>query len=252
MSEKKITIDFCVPVYNEEKILKQNILQLFDFLKKQNFDFSWQIVIVVNGSNDQSLQIAEKLNKKHNKIKYINFQKGGRGQALRRYWQKSKADIVLYMDVDLAVSLHNIPDLIKPIINKKANLTIGSRLLADSKIKRSFIRELSSQGYNFLSRLILKHHFSDMQCGFKAIEKNVFMQIEPCLKENYWFFDTELIAFAKKFNFKIKEIPVDWSENRYDKRKSKVNLISDSFKFLVNLIKLRKRLNEANNHNSGL
>ena len=64
----------------------------------------------------------------------------------------------------------------------------------------------------------------------------------PRIQSNEWFFDTELIAFANHFGRKIKEIPVDWQENRYEARKSKINLARDSMKFIVNLIKLKLRL----------
>ncbi len=238
-------IEFCLPVYNEELILKSNVLMLLSYCRKQNFNFDWQIVIIVNGSSDATLNISKDLSKQYYKfIKYVNIKKAGRGQALKKYWLSSKADIVSYMDIDLAVSLNDIPNLILPIIKNKADLVIGSRLLPNSNIKRSFLRELSSQGYNFLSRLILKYKFSDLQCGFKAIKLNKFKTIAPYIKNEQWFFDTELVVWAKRFNFKIKEIPVNWEENRYDKRKSKVNVIRDSIKFLINLIKLKKQVKQ--------
>ncbi len=237
-------VDFCIPVYNEEKILKNNILKLFSYCQKQNFPFAWQIVIVVNGSDDRSLAIALNLAQKNPKIKVINLKQAGKGRAIKHYGEQSQADILVYMDVDLAVSLDNINDLIFPLLQNKADLVIGSRLLAESKINRSFVRELSSQGYNFLSRLILGHHFSDLQCGFKAIRKDFLKKIAPYIKNNHWFFDTELIVFTNLFGGQIKEIPVDWSENRYEQRKSKVNLIKDSFKFLFNLIKLKRKIRQ--------
>ena len=81
-----------------------------------------------------------------------------------------------------------------------------------------------------------------MQCGFKAIKLEQFKKIVNLIKDDYWFFDTELVIFSKLNNLKIKEIPVDWEENRYEKRKSKVNILRDSFGFLKNLIKLKLRL----------
>lgn len=238
-------IEFCLPVYNEERILKNNILKLLEYCQAQNYNFDWKIVIIVNGSSDQSLPISEELSKIYaNKIKTINIKQSGKGRAIKSYGLKSKADIFVYMDVDLAVSLDNISQLINPIINNKADLVIGSRLLPDSKIKRSFIRELSSQTYNFCSRMILKHRFSDLQCGFKAARIDVCKKVIPHIKDDNWFFDTELVFFAHYFKFLIKEIPVDWSENRYEQRKSKVNLFRDGIKFILNLLKLKVRIRQ--------
>jgi len=241
MLDKKVY--FYLPVHNEEMILSQNVEKLLNFCVVQEYDFDWRIVIVVNGSSDETLNIAHDLQKKYSdKIEIDNYPEPGRGLALKRSFLKSKADIVLYMDIDLAVSLKNITELITPFLNNKSDLIIGSRLLANSQIKRSFVRELSSQGYNILSRLLLRHHFSDMQCGFKAIKAEVFKKIAPNLIDDKWFFDTELIVWTKKMNYDVREVAVDWSENRYDKRKSKVKLLRDSFLFLVNLLKLRRRL----------
>jgi glycosyltransferase involved in cell wall biosynthesis len=240
---KIMLIEFCLPVYNEEKILEKNVLTLLNYCLAQPYDFDWRIVVVINGSSDNSLAISGRLKKEHTeRINFINIPEPGRGQALKKYWLQSQADILTYMDIDLAVSLDSILSLVQPIIDNQADLMIGSRLMPDSKISRSFIRELSSQSYNFLSRVILGHNFSDMQCGFKAIKSDAFKKIAPLINDAKWFFDTELIIFTKKLGFRVKEIPVDWSENRYDTRKSKVHMFRDSFKFFCDLIRLRIRL----------
>jgi glycosyltransferase involved in cell wall biosynthesis len=236
-------VEFILPIYNEEKILTANVLRLLDYCQKQDFNFIWQIILVVNGSFDSSWLQSQELEKKYPLfIKAVNYVPPGRGGALKKYYLTSTADILVYMDIDLAVDLKNISDLINPIIIGQVDLVIGSRLLPESKIKRSFIREASSQTYNFLSRLILGHHFSDLQCGFKAVRAEAFKKIAPFLKDGRWFFDTELVAFSQYFNYRIKEIPVDWSENRWDQRHSKVNLLRDSLKFVINLLRLKIKL----------
>jgi glycosyltransferase involved in cell wall biosynthesis len=236
-------IEFCLPIYNEEKIMEKNILELLNYLQKQDFPFFWKIILIINGSSDSSSEIADKLTTLYpQSINFINIPEPGRGQALKKYWLRSSADILCYMDIDLAVSLDNIKDLIQPLSGDNYDMAIGSRLMVGSQIKRSFIRELSSQSYNLLSRLILRHHFSDMQCGFKAIKKEVFKFIAPYVKDDKWFFDTEMIILTKIIKGKIKEVPVNWQENRYDMRQSKVNLIRDSLKFIKNLIKFRYQL----------
>jgi glycosyltransferase involved in cell wall biosynthesis len=250
-------VEFCLPVYNEARIIKNSILTLLNYCENQNYDFAWKIVIVINGSTDHTLKISQELQRTYpDKIIIVNYLKAGRGSAFKNYWPTSEADIIAYMDIDLAVNLDYIKLLIEPLVYNQADLMIGSRLMPDSKIKRSFIRELTSQGYNFLSRVILRHNFSDMQCGFKAIKVEVFKKIFPYLenKSNFldkifpflydrnWFFDTELIILTKLFDYRIKEIPVDWSENRYDERKSKVHMLRDSFRFFYNLIKLKIKI----------
>jgi glycosyltransferase involved in cell wall biosynthesis len=247
--KNNMRVEFCLPIYNEEAILADSTQKLYDFLSAQNFSFAWQIVIVINGSSDSSPLIAKRLSLEYpDKIKFANINEPGRGQALKRYWLTSSADIFVYMDIDLAVSLEAIPQLIQPILDNECQLVVGSRLLPNSKIERSFIRELSSRTYNFLSRVLFKHRLSDMQCGFKAIGRSAFMTIAPHLQDPHWFFDTEMIIIGRALGYKIKEIPVDWQENRYDKRKSKVKLLYDSTRMFKSLIQLRRRLKKMPNY----
>ena len=146
------------------------------------------------------------------------------------------------MDIDLAVSLDNIPDLLQPLLNSQQDLVFGSRLLAGANTQRSFIRSLSSRTYNFLSRLILSHRFSDLQCGFKAMRRAVFSKISPYLQDKQWFFDTELIILAQRCGYRLLEIPVNWQENRYDKRASKIRLLRDGYRFVKRLLEFNWRL----------
>jgi glycosyltransferase involved in cell wall biosynthesis len=235
-------IDFCLPVYNEEKILKNSVLKLLNYCEAQNFDFDWRIIVAVNGSSDNSFNIAEQISKEQSRVAVKEIKESGRGQALKKYFAQSSADIFVYMDIDLAVDLKNIPDLIQPILRDEYDIAVGSRLLSDSKIDRSFVRSLSSKMYNALSRKIFNCNFCDLQCGFKAIRAEAFRKIIPYIQDEKWFFDTEFLILANHFDFKIKEIPVDWKENRYDLRKSKVKLIRDTFLFIKNLLELKKRI----------
>jgi glycosyltransferase involved in cell wall biosynthesis len=236
-------IDFCLPTYNEEKILKNNVLKLLNYCRAQNFNFHWRIIVVVNGSPDDSFALAKKLSYAHPKeIIAFNIISPGRGNALKKIWLESAADILVYMDIDLSASLKNIADLLKPLIENKTDLTIGSRMMAGAKIKRSFFRELNSRGYIFISKIILGHKFSDLQCGFKAVKRETFIKIAPYLKDDKWFFDTELIILANLFYYKIKEIPIEWEERRHNQGKSKVKIIRDALKFIADLVKLKFRL----------
>jgi len=236
-------VDFCLPIYNEEQLLKDNVLRLLDYCNNSNFAFDWQIVMIVNGSTDKSHEIANDLaSAHHNKLKVVENKQAGRGRALKSYWITSSADVLAYMDVDLAVSLNDIPGLVMPIVNNQFDVVIGSRLLVGSKIERSLIRELTSQSCHLLSRLILGHKYSDLQCGFKAIRRESFLKIAEKLVDTGWFFDTELGVFSKISGLRVKELAVDWSEERYDGRKSKVKVVRDSIKFLRNFLKLRRRL----------
>lgn len=234
--------EFCIPAYNEEQVLRANSLKLLDYLNRQEFPFDWRIVLIINGSSDRTWEIAGELAGKNPRIKAVNMPLPGRGRAQREYFSESRADLLFYMDADLSVSLETIPDLIAPIMAGTYDLVIGSRLLPGARTERSFVRELASQSYNSLSRLILGHRFTDLQCGFKVFRTDLFKMLEPNILDDFWFFDTELVLWAQRSGYRIKEIPVDWRENRYDKRKSKIGVFRNSWEFLENLLALRRRI----------
>ncbi|MFA6994816.1 MAG: glycosyltransferase [Patescibacteria group bacterium] len=236
-------IDFCLPAKDEELVLEANVKRLVNFLELQKANYFWNIVIIINTSGDTSYSVAKELAENDERIKARNLKLGGKGRALKEYFQESSADILVFMDVDLATSLNNIPALIDPILNQEADLVIGSRLLPNSRTNRSFSRNFISEIYNFLSRLILRHKFRDLQCGFKALRKELFNHLQPYFIDNKWFFDTELIILAARFGYEIKEIPVDWQENRYSRRLSKIHIFRDSWSFVKNLFYFKHRLN---------
>ncbi len=238
----------CLPIRNEEKVLEKNIKILVNFLEKKNLGFSWKIVLTINGSSDNSIGVAKKLSKNYKKINYLEVKKPGKGRAIKHCFDNNNdKDILMYMDADLAVSMDNLGDLISPIINENYEFVIASRTLKDSKSKRSLIRSILSRLYNLLSKLFFNHKINDLQCGYKAIKKRAYKTIRPHLKDDYWFFDTEWLVLSQFFKLRIKEIPVDWQENRYNKRKSTIKTFSVSWQFIINLIKLKIRMIKMKN-----
>jgi glycosyltransferase involved in cell wall biosynthesis len=239
-------IEFCLPIYNEEKILEKNTLELFKFCHQQNFNFEWYINLVINGSSDNSFQIAKNLSKKYTAIHCREIQKNGKGRAIKTAWAESASDIFIYMDMDMSIPLSCLPRLIFKMTEGDKDLVWGSRLLKKSETERNLFRTLISKTYNLLSRIILNHQFSDLQCGFKAIKnKSLQKTILPLVKNNNWFFDTEIIIWSNIKNFKLQEIPICWKENYRKKRKSKIKPFKDSLIFFKNLIKLKKEIKKS-------
>lgn len=238
-------IVFCLPAHNEEELMKTCVRQLHDYLLAKDLPFIWKIAILVNGSHDNSWNIALDLaNKNPQTIEAFEYSVASKGGAIKNYWNTSEADILTYMDIDLAVSLDNIEDLIAAI-EDGADLAVGSRLMKKSKTDRSAIRTITSYGYNILAQLILREKLPDLQCGFKAIKNEVFKKLSPNILEKKWFFDTELVVFAKHYGYKLKALPVNWEEGRYQKRKTKVKLILDSLILTKDLIELKKRIKKS-------
>lgn len=239
-----MSLEILIPIYNEETILEANAKLVADYCR-HNFK-DWRLTLIINGSSDNSLAAAQALAANWPQINIVNLPQGGKGHALKHGLMNSLADVVLYMDIDLAVSLEATAPLVN-LINQGQAVALGSRLLPGSRTDRSWARELSSRIYNHLASLILGAKISDWQCGFKAINRSVIHNIIPLVQDDRWFFDTELLALANHFSLPITELPINWSENRYAQRQSKIRLTRDPFIFLLNLFKLKKRLKNLNN-----
>jgi glycosyltransferase involved in cell wall biosynthesis len=205
------TVDVVIPGYNEEKDLPRCIATLWDFLN-EHLPYQWQIVIADNGSTDKTLAVAQALSQQYPRVTYVHLDLKGRGRALRKAWLESKADAVAYMDVDLSTKLTAFPPLIKAL-DEGYGVAIGSRLMRGSRIRRGLKREMTSRSYNFLIRMMFLPSFHDAQCGFKAVRRDVVQEIVPFIKDQAWFFDTELLLLAQKKGYCIKEVPVEWLDD---------------------------------------
>jgi len=208
------TVDVVIPVYNEEKALPKSIPTLRAFLSEPEFAYEWRIVIADNASIDNTPAAGRRLSKEYpGEVAYVRIERKGRGFALKKTWGQSQADVMSYMDVDLSTGITAFPALIKAVAEDGYGVATGSRLMRQSKVKRSFQRTALSRGYNAIIKAMLSTRFSDAQCGFKAINREVAQRVLPLIEDNNWFFDTELLVLAEKMGYRIKDIPVEWVED---------------------------------------
>ncbi len=227
-------ISVILPAYNEAKRLENSVEKVLDFLSK-NFD-EFEIIIAEDGSTDGSDRIAEELSKKYECVKHIHSKERlGRGKALNRAIKSAKYEYVLYMDVDLSTDLKHIKDVVRAL-NDGYDIAIGSRLMKDSKAKRPVYRDLPSRIYNMLVRILLNSEIRDHQCGFKAFKKSKVVDLLDEIKDNHWFWDTEILILAQRKNLRIAELPVRWKHGG----KSKVNILEDSMYMFRNILRMRR------------
>ncbi len=206
-------VDIVIPVYNEEAQIAQSVITLRQYLL-QNFPYSWRITIADNTSKDQTWQIACQLEQSFpGEVKALHLDQKGRGRALRYAWACSDAQLVSYMDVGLSTGLDSFLPLIAPLITGQSLLATGSRLARGAKIKRQFKREVISRVYNLLIKLVFGQVFSNAQCGFKAVRKDLVMPMLALIENNEWFFNSELLLLAERNHLRIHEVAVDWIED---------------------------------------
>ena len=205
-------LDVVVPVYNEEKDLEPCVLRLHEHLRR-TFPYAFRITIADNASTDTTPQVAARLATEIPEVSHVRLEQKGRGRALRTVWSASDAPILAYMDVDLSTDLNALLPLVAPLISGHSDLAIGSRLARSSRVVRGPKREFISRSYNLILRGSLQARFSDAQCGFKAIRRDVAQVLLPMVEDTGWFFDTEMLVIAERAGLRIHEVPVDWVDD---------------------------------------
>ena len=226
-------VEIVVPVYNEEAGLERSIRRLHRFLR-ESFPFSWRIVIADNASSDATPAIARALAEDLAGVAYLRLDRKGRGRALRTAWTATGARVVAYMDVDLSTDLRALLPLVAPLLSGHSDLAIGTRLAHGARVVRGPKRELISRAYNRILHTVLRARFSDAQCGFKAVRADAAASLLNDVRDDGWFFDTELLVLAQRRGLRIHEVPVDW----IDDPDSRVDIVSTALTDLRGVARL--------------
>ncbi len=230
-------LDIVIPVYNEEAGLGACVRRLDEYLRG-GFPFSARITIADNASTDDTLRIAHDLAASMPGVRVMHLDAKGRGRALRAVWELSDAQVLAYMDVDLSTDLDALLPLVAPLVSGHSDLAIGTRLDASSRVVRGPKREIISRCYNLILKAALRAHFSDAQCGFKAIRAQVAHRLLPLIEDGEWFFDTELLVLAERAGLRIHEVPVDW----IDDPDSRVDIVDTARKDLRGVWRLARAI----------
>lgn len=236
-----MTFDITIPVLNEEETLLQQVKTLHHFLLRhfpsQN---QWQIVIADNGSTDHTAEIAESLASSYSEIKYVKVPERGVGLALKTSWSQSKANIVGYMDLDLATDLKYFLEAYQVLVAKDYDFVYGTRLHPKSQvIGRSFVREITSRAFNKILKIYLGNRFSDGMCGFKFLKRKYYPALHQGGAENNgWFFSTELLTVAEWQKLRIYELPIKWTD---DTSNSRVRILPLAKKYLASMVVLKSK-----------
>jgi len=204
-------LDIVIPVHNEEKALVASVETVRAHLR--TLPFEYRVTIADNASTDATSLLAHQLAHRFDDVRVVSLTQKGRGRALKEAWSRSDADVLVYMDVDLSTDLNALLPLVAPLLSGHSDLAIGSRLARTSRTTRGPRREVISRAYNVLLRGTLRARFSDAQCGFKALRRDVAAQLLPLIEDDEWFFDTELLVVAERAGLRIHEVPVDWVDD---------------------------------------
>ena len=229
------TVELVLPVYNEERVLASSVRALHDHLQR-HLPCSFRITIADNASTDGTLAGARALADELEAVEVLHLELKGRGNALREAWSASRAEVVGYMDIDLSTDLDCLAELLLPLLENRSDIAIGSRLAPGSQVTRGLKRETISRSYNILLRNLLGLGVSDAQCGFKAARRKAIVSLLGEVRDDGWFFDTELLYLARRNRLSIHEVPVRW----IDDPDSRVAILHTALEDLRGIARLRR------------
>lgn len=209
----RLTIIF--PVLNERLRLESGVTRTVDYLKKIEFT-DYEILIVDNGSEDETPEIAAGLCEKYPGVRYERISVRGVGAAFRRGVALGGGEIVGYMDIDLSTNIKHLGEAIRIFETRPEVAYInGSRFAKESDTKgRKWYRRLTSQGLLILLKLFLRMKSTDAICGFTFVRRETALSlVEGCSQDNGWFYMIEFLLRAEKRGVNILDYPVEWQED---------------------------------------
>jgi glycosyltransferase involved in cell wall biosynthesis len=235
--ERPPVVEVTIPVFNEEDIIEASTRRLRSYLD-ESFPFDTTIRIVDNASTDGTWDVAVRLANTLPGVSAVHLDEKGKGRAVRAAWSSSSAQIVCYMDIDLSTDLDGLLPLVAPLLSGHSDVSIGSRFATGAHVLRGARRELVSRLYNVLLRGALRPQFTDASCGFKAARREAAEALLPLVRDEHWFFDTELLVLAERSGFRIHEVPVDWVDDA-DSRVHVASVAKEDLRGVVRLIRNR-------------
>jgi len=208
--ERKYDLSIILIAYNEENFLENCIYTIINTVRP--LQINYEIVVVENGSTDKTFQIAKKLSEEFSNISCEHLDEPNPAGAMRRGYFLARGKTIINLDVDLSTDMKYFESLYN--YSKEFDLVTGSRYMDKKLVKRTLDRLILSVIFNrILINGLLGSKIKDNNCGFRAIRRDVGVELFNEIKDDNVFGIVELIVRAQKNNFLIKEFPVEWKEN---------------------------------------
>ena len=242
----KLTI--VMPCYNEGERIYRNIMETITQVEK--FCKSFRIIVVNDGSSDESDQEIMRAMQQDNRVGRITYiPNKGKGFAVRRGMLAAKSEYVAFLDADLELPPHLLEDFLKTAEGDKNtkgyDIVIGSKMHPESQVEYPVLRKIMSLGYYWFLKILFGLKLKDTQTGIKLFRTESIQPVLKLMRTGRFSFDIEMLAIASKMGLRIKEMPVVVNFSRNKDNKSKISLSSiyemvrDSFRIKLYVSKLK-------------
>lgn len=232
----KPKLSIIIPAYNEEMRISKTLDYYSDFLNKKRINY--EIIVIMDGITDKTKDIVEIKMKDNKRIGYKEYTyRQGKGGALLKGFSMASGEYTAYIDADCSTPPEEIVKLIESIGSYDG--IVGSRWLKSSEVKnmQPLLRRVASRSFNILTRIILRLPYKDTQCPAKVFRSEIIKYILNDIKVTDFAFDAVLLYFINKKGFKIKEIPIIWS----DKPMSSLKIGRATIRMFYSILKTRFR-----------
>jgi len=233
-----VDLSVVIPAYNEELRVLPTLERLHAHLSTQ--DMSYEIVVVDDGSRDKTCEVVEIAAASIPNIILVRQRPNrGKGAAVRRGMLAARGRIRVMWDADCSMPPEELPRLLAPILDRRAEIAIGSRYAEGARtVKQPRYRVLWSRLCNRFIQRWLVPRVLDTQCGFKAFTSDAALNLFGSATIDGWAFDLEILALARRRGFAIDEVGVEWK----DDGRSRVNPFTDFWKVIREAVTIRRNL----------
>ena len=226
-------LSIIIPAYNEERRLPTTIEKVLAFLQAQSY--SSEVLIVENGSQDRTFQIAQGYAKQHANLRVIREEQRGKGLAVKRGMLEACGEYRFMCDADFSMPVTEINRFLPPA-QTGFDILIASReapgaVRYDEPAYRHFVGRV----FNTMIRVVALPDLQDTQCGFKCFRDSVAEDVFRLQTLGGWSFDVEVLFIAKQRGYRIAELPIPWFFNP----DSHVDVVRDSLQMALDLFRIR-------------
>jgi glycosyltransferase involved in cell wall biosynthesis len=226
-------LSIIIPAYNEEHRLPSALEQVAEFIHQQSY--VTEVLIVENGSDDQTLPIAQAFAREHFSF-HVLRESRGKGRAVRRGMLEASGAYRFMCDADLSMPIGEINGFLPPAL-QDFDLAIGSREAPGAvRYEEPLYRHLGGRLINLMIQSLAIPGVQDTQCGFKCFRASIAKDLFSHQTLTGWSFDIELLYVARRRGYHIVEVPIPW----YFNPESKLNVVLDAVRMGLDILKIRR------------